>query len=212
MYKKRYRRYKKRSYFRPQNSYRIAKNAFALAKKVSGMVNVEYKHKDETFSATVGNTWGSTNLTDIAEGDGSSGRDGDKIRLKSFLIEGNVRLHDSDDKCMVTLALVQWKRPNGQTIAKGNIFSNDYVYSLRETTKMQDYKILWRKSFALETGGNEYIKFKKYMKLNLPCKFDASTGAIATQVENSLYLFSVSTEATNEPTLSYQSRIRYIDN
>lgn len=215
-------KYRKRRFYRKRKPWYHYKNmggyaktavtALAIAKQVKDMVNVEYKALDNTASPNMTTTYQVDNLNVIPTGDTSSGRDGDKVRCKSILIQGNVKQNASATQTTCTFGLLLWKRPNGNTLAPSDVFKENSTYSPRTIAKMQDYKILCRWTYSFSSTGSRVRAFKKYLKVNIPMKYDGSLGTIAQQMENGLYLFYMSDEVTNVPEITYYTRIRYLDN
>ena len=81
-----------------------------------------------------------------------------------------------------------------------------------DPNNMKRYKILLDKKYTFSDTGVQRRDIKYYKKLYGHQKFSGTTNADASAGQNSLWIYLVSTEATNTPTLHVDSRYRYIDN
>lgn len=223
---KKYRKYKKK-----RNGYwkRIGFNALGLmgvnkkatkalrlASKVKGMVNAEIKyHYANTVLNPTNTTLGVAGICAVAQGDGNTNRDGEKVRIKSIELNIEVDKHASATTSRVKVCLILGRDIQGLSApVVSDIWENvggssGYVQNPRNTHQVKRYKIM--KEWMLLFQGNEDIKdIKYYKKCSIPIKWTSSTAT--SYQENVLYVIAISDQATNTPTVNITSKIRFIDN
>lgn len=196
---------------------KLVGNAGYLAKTVYGlygMINSEKLYLDATASASaIPNTALITPLTNPAQGDGVSGRTGQKVLAQDILIRGSCLINASATSSKVRLLLLVDKMMNGTYPTGTDILQTASVYSPLDIDDSQGrFVILYDKLYNLDIDSKDGFVFKIYKKLNFHIMYKGTDGAEASLGKNQVFILAISDEATNTPTISYYSRFKYCDN
>ncbi len=182
------------------------------------MVNTEIKEFNTTFDPTAiidaaGNL---VQLTNIPQGDTTITRDGSQCKVLSVYVKGVIKISQSATSSAFRLMLV-WDRQTNQVIYTTadlllDASSVDSINSPLNLNNKRRFKVLYDKTFGLNINGRSVIPFRIYKKLNMMIRFDGSTPSIADLTSNSLSLLMIGDEVTNDPTISWIARVRFVDN
>lgn len=169
----------------------------------------------ENFAANANTSWSGaiTNICTPTQGDAVQMRQGDRIRLKSILLQGHFNSGATTAYARVILvrsinlgvASVSDVLATGY-LGTGNAVDAPYTYDNRV-----NFKVLWDRKFTFSANGTNAISFTKYIRLNNKIlQFDAAT---ATPSNNGIFMIVVSANAAGAtPTYSHVSRVHYTDN
>ncbi len=175
-------------------------------------------------------------MNTVTQGDGESQRDGRKMTMRSIYIDGQVNVGSQSSKntadagTQIFIALVLDTQTNGATIASEDVYSNVGADSITAASPMRNlqftkrFKVLATRHFKLQntsmtndsgsTGGVIIAgltqRFKIYKKLNVETQFSATTETVANIIDNSLHLIAYCSSVTLAPTISYNSRLRFV--
>ncbi len=217
------RNYKKRSY-RP--TYRScgtmvlsdAKRALIKVNKLKNLLNVEYKHHNLSTTATAITDAGSvTQLSNLAQGDTSTTRDGGSVKWTSLQLTYQMKIHVSATTSMVRIMIVHDKQPNQAIFTLADLLFDativDACTSPYNINNASRFNIIYDKLHALNVNSSNSTVIRKiHKKLNLKMRYDAAVGDITDQTQDSLALVLVADQATNDPVIAFSYRGRFIDN
>lgn len=222
-YRRSYRRsYARRPYRRPYRQAPRASKfvqyastavaAYNMAKKLKGVINSELKHHDATSSTAISSTGLVVHLSDIAQGDSESTRDGRSILPKSIYLQGHYVMNATASRTSIRTVLILDRRPDAGAPTWTDVYESADVNSLRNISSDQGrFRVLYERTDTLTDGGKEISLWKKFVPISrVHCKFDGTAATDTSQ--NAFYLLQVSSEATNTPSQSLQSRLRFYDN
>lgn len=217
-YRKPNRRYKKKPkqwYNRKYSTLDIAKKALYATKYLRGIINSEKQYSDRALllGAVQSDIF---NLQTIQTGDTAGTRTGNSILVKSLYFRGYMQVNPSVTAVTrISLALVKDTQQISDTIpAVLDIFTNltpEATIRVGNTTNTAGrFKFIWRKNYSLVPGQTPNINIDKFFKLHSHVKFN---GANTSDIQKGgYYLVMLTSETTNFPTISIQSRISYYDN
>jgi hypothetical protein len=191
-----------------------AEQALRIANSTKRLLNVEKKHVDAASSFNPGAiSASSVLLTGIAQGDTNESRDGSSIKLLSLSIHGRIEKSTSTTSTVVRIVLVHDKVPDGSAPSHSDIFQDSDHNSHYQTENMgTKYSIISDKSYVMSDGGGEMKLFRNFKKLNQKMRFTGTGATISDISQGALWLFAISNETTNTPTLTFRSRCMYVDN
>jgi len=193
----------------------VATRALAVANAVSKLVNVEYKSIRVTVPASPDNTPVVTPISAPAQGDDFDDRDGRKIKLFSYRVQGRVTMNASasgtiyrmvilrDNNGSTTRPVVTDVYPDAAAFNSGIMPNDDPQTNAR-------FSILSDKRYLIANGGREMANITIYRRLNSHAYF-TGTGA-NDEGKGMLYMFTGSNEATNVPTVGADVVVKWIDN
>ncbi len=194
-----------------------AKKALRLARHVKSMINVEFKFLD--FNATAAGQPESVTLgqvSNIAQGDGGSARDGNQVKLTGIYLTYMWTISASATNTQVRVLLVLDKQTNGVIYAAGDLLHdtsiNDNIVSPYNLDNKYRFRVLYDRVHHLSDNGNQSVSVKRYIKMNEKLRFDGTTADIANLTSSSITLVTMSSETTNVPLITRNVRLRYVDN
>lgn len=212
--RRRFRRTRRTRYTTGGSIKYLASKAMSGVRYLKNLINVEFKTIDATSSATYGTTPVIAPLNAVAIGDDYNNRDGRQIRLKSCALRMDFLANaaattDTQIRCVLVLA----KSPEGVAPTFTDVFDTANLYSQRNLTNRKEFVIMFDKIITLSPDSVDKKFFKYYKKLNFKTIFNSTSTATVAGIEsNGLFLMFLSSDNTNQPTINYTHRCRFIDN
>lgn len=164
----------------------------------------------------------SGSLVVIPQADTESGRDGRQVIVKKLSIKGHV-ITDAAvlGQERVRILLIQDKQTNGALGTIENILETNDINAFRNLENIHRFVVLKdmqvrmppkQINTAATTSMIQCVPFSINTNLNIPIDYDSSatTGAIATQRSNGLFLIAL-TFNTNQSDITATCRIRFQD-
>lgn len=217
-----YRRtYRKRSYRRsaPRRSYGVsdyanmARQAYNGVKYLKSLVNVEKHPRDVNGSTNPDATTGSfICLNNTTQGDGAGNRQGNSILMKMINVNFKVNMSSSATHTTLRTILFWDKEANGSTPVISNLLSSSGIMGNYNHDEASRFQILADVKLSLSITGNQEVSRRIYRKLMRHTHYNGNVGSEADIVDNALWLFFLSDEATNTPTVLYRAQALFIDN
>lgn len=191
-------------------------------KRLKGLINVEWKqHTYNSGSVSILETGSVAPLTLIAEGDDNTTRDGKSILAKKVNVQLTI-LHGGAsgyDEQYARFILVHDKdsreaAPSITDILPSAAWTDRYVSD--GSKSMKRFQILSDKTVKLGKPSNGMSGFKQIHfnhTLNHHITYDDTTATQNAAEQGHLYLLYTGSQATdNYPTVTIDSRMRFIDN
>lgn len=199
----------------PKQAAAMARAALKGVKMLRGIVNSERMYRDATLS--LGSVSSIVHpLCAIPQGDNSTQRTGNSILVRSFYMRGNMAINPSvTSNTRISLMLVQDKQQIADTTpTAADILTNgNDPDSLLATNTAGRFKVLWRKTYTLlpqTSGSRNAVDIHKYFNLYSHVRFN---GTSSTDIQKGgYYLVFVSSEITNFPSITFNTRLGYHDN
>lgn len=212
-YKKYYRYNRKRNYYRYKKPS-LYKEVAIIKKKLQER-KPEWKFLDGDDSSTVSSTGSLAILNGMTKGDNVDNREGREIRCKAlqFLFKSNLNV--SAVHTTIRYMFIIDKAPNGSILTAAEILDNVSLptSSLKNLDTRKRLIILKDALINLSTTGVAEKSMKIYLPMNMLTVFNSgNAGTIADIESGALYLFMISDEATYLPTVTFNYRLRFIDN
>ena len=174
-------------------------------------------------------------LNAVTQGDGESQRDGRNLVMKSLLLKGVVNIPAQatqstlDVAPTIFMAVVLDTQTNGAQLDSELVYKNPSADTrcsasvVRNLQYAKRFKILAKKIIQVPTPttGNDAagtfsisgmdIPFEFYIRLpDIKVNYSGTTEAVANIVDNSLHLVGWTSSVTLAPTVSYNSRLRFV--
>lgn len=180
------------------------------------MLNVERKYIDVTATVASTTTAAFVNLNACQLGTSSVTRVGQSIKVVSiyvnlFWVIGTAQVVGSYQRVLI----FRDRQANGAAPAATDVLVSSNVLAPNNIGNSKRFKIIFDTRNLINTNGNEYTRFRKFKRLSFHTEYNTgNAGTVADQQTNSLYMMHLSDQAagTNNPTLSYYIRTRFIDN
>ena len=156
------RSYKRRRYGSKgeANAVGMARSAYRLARHVKGLLNTEFKFKDNSGSVTPSTgTPSLIFLNNVARGDDSSTRDGYSFRMKSLSLNYSCKLNSSATSTMVRIIVFMKWTSDGSALTANDVLENSsYVQSHRNLNNTKNIKVLHDKIIELDTANRHIVQ------------------------------------------------------
>lgn len=192
----------------------VANAAWSGVKAIKKLINVEIKDYSLIGFTTSTNSSGQLiNLSEIPQGDGAGSRDGDSVKPQYF--KGNFTVYNHASANLFTqfrVIIFKHKQANGTTPAVTDILETPTCFQLTKRTEEYRFTILYDNCFIMKppySGSKDIVNFKVRVPMEGHIKF--VTGA-TTYESGGLYMLLLADQATNTPSLYYNTRLTYTDN
>lgn len=224
-------RYKKRNTFAKDNFHRFGKNdsiaikALKMASNVKKALNVEYKclevdHPIASVTPTPTVANGQIYLLNgMAEGDGSSQRNGKQVEFKTLNIHGFMFPGASSIDAVVRVIIFKVKGANGGTPLSTEVLNHPsgfYTLNFYNLDNVpQNYQILADKRYQFSPEHTQGIMpFTIRVDQEIKTRYQGSTSANTDVSTNAVWALVVADTRTgaNPPSIRLESRMRYVDN
>ncbi len=195
-----------------------AQKALSIARSVKSLLNVEYKQKSNAAqSLAITDTASAVQLVALSQGDTAITRDGSQVKFTSLRFSYFIKIHASALNTMVRVMIVHDKQTNQAQATATDVLQDstpvDAIVSPYNIDNVSRFRILYDKVHGLSSvGSTSCVQRTIHKKLNLKVRYDGNAGNVTDLTQDSIFLILVSDEATNDPTISHQLRLRYLDN
>lgn len=180
-------------------------------KLLKSLINTEAKYVDVSSSATFSSTMVYERLTAIAVGTTDITRIGNKILLKDVLVRLRFIMNSSATATQCRWILFVDKECDGAIPSAPQPLASSSTEAPNSMDFSKRYVIVKTGNVSLSINGTRDFAIKCYKNLNIHCDYDGTGSAVADAKENQLYIGFISSEATNVPTYSLYSRVKYYD-
>lgn len=210
---KKYKKYKKKykkNYKKKYNKTMYKTNTMWRA--------IERKAKDFVVAdAAVSSSGTITLINGMVKGDTISTREARKINQYLFYYKAFAAVNQTtaEDTIVRLMIFVDTQHNGGSDPAVTDVLRAATPISLLNFDNRFRFKVLSDKLVTLSVAGPNILKWKKYIKIPKSCQNviydDGNVGDATDIIKNALYMLVVS-DATNEPELRVDGRLRYTDN
>ncbi len=154
-------------------------------------------------------------LTAIAQGDDIANRQGNKVRAKHMSVRGHININASATSTHGRMIIIRDNNGSTSQPAITDLFTDASTMRIGKN-KLGDpqsnsrFTILWDYTYTLDAVNKNQTYFKYTQELDHHIYY---TGTAATdEGKGHLYLFTVSSESTNDPVVSADCMVKFIDN
>lgn len=205
---KRMRRYRRK----PQYARKPSKQFARKVRKVMQSVQ-EKKYWPYTSNISVSSAGYLLHLTNIAQGDSDTTRDGDALNLKSILI--NLSAAAGDTYNIMRYTIFQWLPSSSLSVATptlGDIYQDTTtpVISTFAHDSRKNYRILYDTSFTVDTDFPNKVKHIRIYGKKLIRQVQYVGGTVVGN--NNVYMWAVSDSgAATHPSVTYVGKTNFTD-
>ncbi len=202
-------------YEKKYSAKEVAMKAWSAVKYVKELVNAETKSitttvslQDCTFDGTI------THLSAIAQGITLSNRIGQSVFTKSLFIRGCVSANATTANDLVRIIIFRDTQNTGTAPVPADVIQVVGLVTAPLTPMRREahgrFRILYSSLMAFSNTGSQAKLFKAYIPLKKHIKY---TGAASTdEQKNQIYMLSLGSGNSNNPDLSFVSRLSFYDN
>lgn len=215
-YKKYYRssrRYARRRGYNMPN-YKTAARALQVALATKKLLNVEYKvHNQQITNSPTGAGLVSFMLSGLTQGDGTTSREGNSIKITSLQVRGEVTSTVAAQN--VRYMIIKDTMNQGVSPGIAAILQNadpEGMYNV--LSQPGRFQVLWDKTFDLSgTVGPTRKSFHwVYKGPDFHVKWNGSGGTNTDVRANAIYMIAIQSGSATDPTNNIRFRARFIDN
>lgn len=216
MYRRRFRvrRYKRRAYRKKGGSlWNLAKKAASGVVKY--YLNPEYKFLDNNANTTITNT--GTILSSqslIAQGDDATSRDGNSIKVTSWLFRATMDINGTNNARVRIVAFID-ASSNGVVPLISDVFQStlgNLIISPMNRVNGKRFKVLFDRSFILDNDDPKKT-CEVFKKMQHHIHYLDATASTSSLGQGPIYIALISDQPlANAPSFSMTSRMRFLDN
>jgi len=198
------------------DAYDLASRTWKGLNEIRKFINIEEKFSDVNASQSPDQNGAVTCLSQLAQGTTMNTRVGNSVRVQRFSLRARVAVNSAVTTfSVVRVAIIRDMEGQGTAPTCADIFETVGT----SAAPRQPFDWLNRKRFAvlydtfLIVSPDTWSARAVYYEIDLAkhVLYRGTTAAAASDGEGSIYIVSLSDEATNTPTVSYSSRMTYTD-
>ncbi len=202
------------------DAWSLAKRTATGLNEIRKLINVEQKYNDRTNSLTASTAGAVQLLTNIAQGDDITQRDGDSIKVQSTKITGYIRRDSASTSSeAIRILLIRDMMNAGTTIAGSDIIqaaSTVYApvsqYNFINGNQLQNrFSILYDEVFTVDAN-NPMALFNYESKHDYHVFFRGTGSAFADAAAGAVFLMVLTDASVNPPIASFTTRVLFTDN
>lgn len=208
--RRRRRRFRRRPRSWKQGYYRLNRSVRKLVKQTYP----ESKETNPNVSSNAVTTAGTfIALTSLGQGASEiDERVGDRIIIKK--VSGRLYLEEGGASATARIIMFWDKNPNGTTPAVLDLLRVSDTLSSLNTTNGQRFKVIYDNLVSLTNQDPQWVdKFYRNMRGNKRrTQYIGTIANVTNNIQHHIWIFFIGNNAINPPNISFQVRIRYIDN
>lgn len=204
-----------RTYKRLKKGYKSG-GFWGLAKKAAtGVVkyylNPEYKFLEAVNTVTPSNTGSIQPLSIITQGDQNTMRSGNEIKVTSALMRATITKATAATATKVRCIVFSDVSSNGAVPAIADILQTANQDAPVNRVNGTRFTVIMDRSYILDNDKpmKQLYWYKKFQHHIHYLTTDNTTGSLG---QGQIYFLTISNESTNAPQISYNSRMRFLDN
>ena len=181
---------------------------------IKRLVFNEQKFYDQAGTAIINNGGGNfVACNNLSQGDDASTRTGNGVGNKSITIRVNGvwNVLSANPMHNLRVMLVKDKQPNGAFPSAATFLQNVSFQSGVKDSSLARFKILYDKTMAISQYGPGGMNFKISKRLKDFTKYSGNAGTIADIQTNAYWLYLISDQAANGPSVQYNVRYKFSD-
>ncbi len=178
------------------------------------MFNTENKYLDTVGSMSISTTASLVLLNGMAQGNTASTRLGDTVKFNFIQTNITVTINAAATASVLRIFLVRDEQSNGSAFAYTSYAAtNNNPVTLTNFTQEQRFFTYVDELICVDSAGPQVLSFRTSKNLGFHTNYGfGNAGTVADISNNSLYFVMISSEATNNVTVSYAWRLLFVDN
>lgn len=192
----------------------LARKAMSGVKFLKTLINTEKKILDTSVVAQAVSNIGSVQwLSGITNGTGYNQRTGIVVKAHSLSMRGNIVVSPSAQASQVRVIVFYNKSLNQSSVPTiTDIIQNTSTpLAPYQIDNLGDFTVLYDRKFDV-TNQTTSRSFSFKRKLGHHIRWDTAGDLISDAESGQIFIALLSDESTNQPTIDYWSRLRFIDN
>lgn len=151
-------------------------------------------------------------LNEIGQGFDDDNRIGRQLKVVNTQFRGNIEWNSAGDSVQtVRLLVFRYKRGDGGIPDVQDIMQGTTPWGFYQIDRSPDFQIMYSKVINV-SDQRPVARFNMYNKKQFKCKYIGVGDTYTSTGDNAVWVAMFSDKATNAPTVTYQGRLRYVDN
>ncbi len=202
--------------FRGRGRYASKRGLSKLYQKVSRIERgflKELKTFDTNTDSTRANTGNIFNLSNMAQGDTSITREGLQCQPRSLAFKLWVVAHASATATQFRMIIFKDKEQHGVVPTVAQLLEADDHDSFPEHSSRPRFKIYRDIQILVDNTGHKQDFIKGFIKFGKKAKiwYEGTNASQVSMGKNTLYVYTISSEATNVPNYTLDTRLRFVN-
>jgi hypothetical protein len=196
---------------------RLASRALAVFKGAGSLLlNAEFKHIDTTVASAVSTTPVITVLSALAQGDTNITRDGNSIKCTGFDFRYLYSVNASATASLARVVVFLDTRNIGAAPTVTDVFASSTIALPNVDAQPNRFVLLYDRTHSLVLAGDSRQEVTHPITLGalkgVHFTYNGNAGTVADLRGAALFVYVLSNEATNTPSLDFQCRLWFVDN
>lgn len=198
------------------DAYDLASRTWKGLNEIRKFINIEEKYSDINSSQSPDQNGAVTCLSQLAQGTTMNTRVGNSVRCQHFSVRGRVAVNASVTTfSVVRVVVIRDMEGQGTPPVASDIFETVGTSAAPrqplDWLNRKRFSLLYDTFLTVAPASGCAREFFFTVELAKHVLYRGTTAASASDGEGSIYIVSLSDEATNTPTVSYSSRMTYTD-
>ncbi len=192
---------------------KIYNDVMPVVKLVKRMLNTENKYIDNSSSMGVSSTAGFTFLNSLTQGNSATTRLGDTVKFDWLQWNIVLTINAAATASRVRVCILRDEQSNGANPATTDYMNSGAVTSLTNFKEETRFFTFVDEIVTLDSNGPQVLCLRGSKNLGFHTNYGlGNAGTVADITKNSLFMYSVSNEATNTVSMEYNIRLLFVDN
>jgi len=179
------------------------------------LLNAEVKHLDTAIASSVSSSGAVVYLGAIPQGDGTTSRDGNSVKLKGGVLRLSGTMHTSATRTTTRTLVVLDTRNAGANPSISDILTSASVTGLPNlVAEPNRFVILSDRVFVNSITGEQSFHTEMALDalIDVHLVYSGTAGTVADATGPAAFLVMLSSEPTNTPSVSGLGRLLFLDN
>jgi hypothetical protein len=196
---------------------RLANRALSVFKGASSLLlNAEFKHVEGAVAAAVSTTPSITALSILVQGDTNLTRDGNSIKCVGFDFRYFWSINASATSSLARIIIFMDTRCVGAAPTATDVVASSTIALPNVDSQPNRFVVLYDATHSLVLAAESRQHVSSAMTLaavkGVHFTFAGNAGTVADLRGACLFVYVLSNEATNTPSVDFQSRLWFVDN
>lgn len=189
----------------------MAKRTASGLNEIRKLINIETKFLNVASSQTVSNTGSIVPLSQIVQGVNYTERIGDSIKIQKIEFRCKVSMSTSASFTNFRLIIFRDLYQQGADPTITNVLGSASTLNPKNFLLRDRFSLLVDEMFVMSVSGDNACSLEYNIPHEGHIKYIGTTAATASNGFGSIYMLVLSDEATNVPTIAYNSNIYFTD-
>lgn len=191
----------------------MAKTAYKTAKWVASLVNTEIKYSDTALTGTpITNTPDIRLINGVALGDTTTTRDGISIKMHDIDVKMTIDVNSAAASAQKVRCMIFADRQADGVVPTGaEILAANTTTAFRNIILAKRFHVFYDRVWTVDQDKKSLSPYI-HIKTRAHVRYSGNTAAASDVATGSIYLLLLSDNPISGPVVSYNTRLRFVDN